>query len=726
MIVYDRNTGSFYLETRRSSYVMRVLDDGTLTHCYYGAAIPREDLSFLTPVQNLNFSPRIRVDGRSVSPEAVAHECPTFGRGDFRTPALQVEGADGTRVNELTYVSHRIADGAAVIPGLPAADRGGETAQTLEITLADRAAGFEATLVYTVFPEEDVIARHTVLHSTADVPLTVLRLPCASLDFPDGDFDMISLQGAWARERHVERYPLHHGISEISSRRGASSHQLNPFAALVGRHTDEDRGEAYGMALVYSGDFRILAEVDQMGGVRFTGGMNPETFGWVLEPGQTLASPQAWLTYSAEGLNRMSQNFHAACRRHLGKCAEPNLHHPILINSWEAMYFDFDEEKMLRFIRDCAGLGLDTVVMDDGWFGHRDTDNSSLGDWTIYRKKLPGGLTRIIDECRKNGMHFGIWFEPEMISRDSDLYRAHPDWCVHTPDRPCIEARQQLVLDMSRPEVVDEIYRQMAAILDEYDISYVKWDMNRHITDNGSARLAGRQGEFAHRYLLGVYDLMDRLTKAYPRVFFEGCSGGGGRFDFGILYYMPQIWTSDDSDAAERLKIQYGTSFAYPPSAMVAHVSACPNHQTGRTTPFATRGHVAQMCSFGYEFDVGKLTAEEKAQIRDQIVRHRAMEDLVDRGTFYRLRSPFETDFCAWELVAEDRKRAWAMFAFRAVSPHPAVQYLRLRGLDPDTRYTVVQLGITACGSVLMNAGIPVSQPFEDYAALAFDLIAES
>ena len=726
MITYLQSTKTFYLETKSTSYVIRILDNGMVAHSYYGGKIPHEDLSYYGIYSGINFSPIIPCGDKRITPEGVLYEYATFGRGDFRAPAVWVEGADNTYVNELKYASHRILTGKPKIAGMPQMDVNTENAQTLELTLRDEVSGFETVLYYTTLDDSDVIVRRSVIRNIAGSAIKVKSAYSASFDMATCDFDMITLQGSWARERYVERYPLHHGTNAIESRRGASSHQLNPFAAFAAKDTTEHWGKVYGVTLVYSGDFKLTAEVDQYDCTRIQIGLNPEMFSWILNPGESFETPEALLTYSNAGLNGMSQNFHKACRSHLGKCADRRIKHPIIINSWEAMYFDFDEAKMIQFITDCAGLGIDTVVMDDGWFGHRDGGNRSLGDWFVYEKKLPNGLGGIIDACHENGMNFGIWFEPEMISVDSELYRAHPDWCIHTPDRVPIEGRNQLILDMSRPEVVDCIYDQMAKILDTYDISYIKWDMNRHMTDNGSAWLSdGRQGEFNHRYILGVYNLMARLEESYPNVFFEGCSGGGGRFDFGILYYMPQIWTSDDSDAVERLKIQYGTSFVYPPFAMVAHVSACPNHQTGRTTPFTTRGDVAQMCSFGYEFDVGKLTQEEKDQIKAQIVKHRQLEDMVNDGTYYRLRSPFESDFCAWQLVSEDRNSSFVMFAYKAVIPQPMPQYMTLQGLDPDKKYKVEQLGITLTGATLMNVGIPIRQPQQDYATLVFDLTAE-
>ena len=434
-------------------------------------------------------------------------------------------------------------------------------------------------------------------------------------------------------------------------------------------------------------------------------------------------TPEALLTFSDKGFNGMSQNFHEICRRQLGKSADRSMRHPVIINSWEAMYFDITEEKLRQFAQDSKDLGIDVLVLDDGWFGHRDRDNSSLGDWYVDKRKFPNGLKPVIDACHENGMDFGIWVEPEMISADSDLYRAHPDWAIHCDDLAPIESRWQLVLDMARPEIVDYIYEKIAAILAENDIAYVKWDMNRNLTDNGSAFLpAHRQKEHTHRYMLGVYDLMDRLTKRFPHILFEGCSGGGGRFDFGILYYMPQFWTSDNSDAIQRLKIQYGTSMVYPPESMVAHVSACPNHQNGRVTPFETRGEAAQMCSFGYALDPGKLTDAERAAIRQQIRKHRRLEFLTQNGDFYRLVSPFETEECGWQMVSKDKKESYVMFCFTLGTTNDRYGYLRLEGLDPDGKYEVAPLGVTLTGATLMNAGLPLRYFEKDFVAVSFEL----
>ena len=726
MIIFSSETNTFYLETACSSYIMRVLPTGMLHHVYYGARIGRDDLSAYHLFDERILCPAVEVGNAVSSPACIPQEYPCTGRGDFRAPAIVVQTEDGRQVNELLYVKHRIIDGKPRLTGLPQLEADETATQTLEITLRDAVAGFEVALYYTVFEQENVIARHSVIVNCSDKPMRLLRAASISMDmYGADDFDFLTLDGTWARERAINRRPLCSGTVLVESRRGASSHQHNPFAALLKKNADEHSGEVYGCALVYSGNHRISAEWEPYNTVRFQAGICPDTFTWKLEAGDSFTTPEALLVYSKQGLNGMSQSFHAVCRGYLGKCAVSDLHRPIVINNWEAMYFDVNEEKMKAFIRNCAGLGIDTVVMDDGWFGCRNGESGSLGDWVINPEKFPNGLEGVIDTCHEHGMQFGIWLEPEMISRQSHLFEQHPDWCIHAPGREPVESRHQLILDMSRNEVVDHVYNTVAALLRNYDISYVKWDMNRNITDNGSDWLgADRQGEFDHRYILGVYELMRRLTTAFPHVFFEGCSGGGGRFDFGILYYMPQIWTSDDSDAIERLKIQYGTSLVYPPSAMSAHVSACPNHQTGRSVPFKTRGDVAQMFSFGYEMDVGLLSEEERQQICEQTARHREWEPLINQGVFYRLRDPFQENYCAWQLVSADGNRCAVMLAQRTAEPACSGIFLRLCGLEPERRYEVVQLGKVYTGAMLMNAGIPVLMMGQDYATTTFDVIA--
>lgn len=725
MIWFNEENKTFYLETEKTSYVMRVLENGCLYHGYYGKKIGRDNMNYHNLFKHLDFASVFSLNGKIASFDSLPQECATRGRGDYRGPAVLIQNEHGQTVNELTYKTHKITEGKPEFREMPQLDASANDCDTLEVVLGDVVNGFEVSLYYSVFEKENVIARRSVIRNVSEKNLKIENVASICLDIENQELEMVTLEGAWGRERHMERCSLHHGMSTVESRRGASSHQLNPFAALVAKNTDEDYGEVYATTLVYSGDFKISAEKDHYGNIRLLAGLNPETFCWNLGAGESFVTPEALLTYSAEGLGGMSRAFHEVCRGYLGKSAEKGLQHPIVINNWEAMYFDITEEKLFQFIADCKGLGIDTVVLDDGWFGHRMNDKSSLGDWFVNPNRFPEGLHNVIKCCKENGMKFGIWFEPEMISRDSELYRVHPDWCIHAEGFEAVEGRNQLVLDMSRKEICDAMYEQVAAILKEYDISYVKWDMNRHITDNGSPALSPEcQGEHAHRYILGVYYLMDRLVKDFPHVFFEGCSGGGGRFDFGILYYMPQIWTSDDSDAMERLKIQYGTSLVYPTSSMVAHVSACPNHQTGRVTPFKTRGDVAQICNFGYELNVGLLSDEEKAMIKEQTTKHREIKELVMEGDFYRIHSPFEGNTCAWQLVSKDKKKSYAVFARVNAVPNYKPEYLRFKGLDEEQTYRVEQLDVTAKGSTLMHAGVPILIGSGDYKTMTFDILA--
>lgn len=714
----------FYLNTENTSYVMRVLPNKTLQHVYYGARVSQDDFSYYNLFKDRAFSPLIRMGDIQTSNDTMPQEYPTFGRGDYRHAALRVEGDTGRSINELKYISHEKYVGKPNIPGMPQVDVNIEDVETLAITLKDEVIGFEVILYYSTFEKEDIISRTVKVMNTSGQTIQIRNIASLSVDFETADFDFISLQGAWARERHVSRRELCQGATSVESRRGASSHQANPFVALAGKQTNEHQGEVYGFTLIYSADFKALAEVDQYDNTRLQIGINPETFSWKLVSGDSFIAPEALMTYACDGLNHMSQNFHQVCKNHLGKSADQSIQHPIVINNWEATYFEMSDEIIKQFISDCRGLGIDTFVLDDGWFGSRNNDTSSLGDWFVDQAKFKNGLHNVVDFCHESGMKFGIWFEPEMISRNSLLFEAHPDWCIHTEGVAPVESRNQLVLDMSRSEVVDYVYEQMAKIIEEYHVSYIKWDFNRNITDNGSSTLpADRQLEHTHRYMLGVYSLMQRLNDTFPEVFFEGCSGGGGRFDLGILYYMPQIWTSDDTDAIERLRIQYGTSFVYPPSSMVAHVSACPNHQTGRTVSFDTRGEVAQMCNYGYELAVGRLTDDEKSKIRTQIERHRKLDALVQNGTFFRLKSPFEGDICAWELASEDKSRAYVCATFQTAIPNAKACYVKLCGLEPSYRYYIRQLDVVASGDSLMHAGIPLVMPeATEYPVLAFDL----
>lgn len=718
-ITFLKDTGTFYLATDRTCYMFRIFDKGYLLSTYWGTKIQPADLTRLWQPFPSGFSPVYSgaADSRH-SLDLIPTEYPVYGGGDFRVPAFSARFETGSRLLDLTYRSHVIFDGCIEPQGLPGLS-GGE--QTLEVTLADEFTGLTVVLRYVVYPACDVITRNVRVINATGAPVDLTRVLSASVDLPDSRWDMIGLYGIHCRERQIDRTPLRRGVNAVESRRGASSHQHNPFLALAAPETTETAGECYGATLIYSGNFLAQAEVTPFGQTRMQIGIHPADFSWRLEDGETFTAPEAILTYSDSGLGRLSRNFHQAIKYHLGHTKIRNKPRPIVINNWEATYFQFNEEKLLELIESCRGMGIDTFVLDDGWFGHRDDDTTSLGDWFVDKCKLPHGLTPIIEKCEELGMTFGLWFEPEMISEDSDLYRAHPDWCIRQEGRPYCLGRKQLILDLSRQEVLDYLKETVGGMLAANRISYVKWDMNRHMTDAYSAALPPeRQPELFHRYILNLYALLDYLTTTFPDVIFEGCSGGGGRFDAGMLYYDPQIWTSDDSDAIERLRIQYGTSLVYPPQAMTAHVSACPNHQVGRVTPFRTRGLVAMSASFGYELNPLELSEEERRQIAEQTARYHALGSLITDGDFYRLVSPFETNSCAWIFVSPDKSRAVATYVRALTEPGLAAR-LKLMGLDPDARYHIDELDADFGGGELMFAGlgIPVLKDFE---ALSFTL----
>ncbi len=717
MIIFNENTKYFFLNTNNSSYVIKILDNGIPCHWYYGAKIESENIDELNLFCKKEYMPSENLGDWIISKDVISTEYPDFGSGDFRNPALLTENGYGETTCNLIYKSHNIINGKPPLSGLPSFDSKTENVSTLEIILKDTVSGIEVSLFYSVFEKEDAITRHAEIRNTGEKEIKIKSAQSLSIDFQTEKFELITLDGAWARERHINRKPIGSGTVSIESRRGASGHQHNPFAALVSPDTTENSGTAYGFALVYSGNFKAIAETDQFGSTRFQIGINPFNFSYTLPAGEIFTTPEAICVYSNKGLNGMSHCFHDMCRNHLGKSTDKSIKRPLLINSWEAMYFNMSEEVIEDFVCNCKDLGIDTFVLDDGWFGHRDTDNSSLGDWFINKRKFPRGFDRIIKACKDNGMNFGLWFEPEMISRESELFTKHPDWCIHVKNKVPTESRNQLILDMSRPEVVDYIYCQVADILRNNVISYVKWDMNRNMTDVGSP-------ELSHRYILGVYELISRLTNEFSDVLFEGCAGGGGRFDFGILYYMPQIWTSDDTDAIERLKIQYGTSLVYPLSAMTAHVSACPNHQTSRTTPFKTRGDIAQVCNFGYELDIAKLTDDEKEQIKEQILQHRRIEDMIYNGSFYRIHSPFDNEYCCWQTVSADKSHAFLMFATQKVTANRGGVFAKLCGLDEEKIYTVKPLNVRLHGKTLMNLGIPMKE-LSDFSTYTYEIIEE-
>ncbi len=700
-IYFDEQKKLFRLDTSGSSYVIGIYDQGYLLGLYYGGRI--EDMHFDRFMTRINsFSPyNPKVKDREFTPDSAPMEYGCNGAGDFRISALCVRNANGDNVTDIRYAAHRIYKGKPAIADMPATYALDEAdCTTLEIDTVDRVTGLEVTLVYTVFETQSVMTKSVRVHNASDSPLVIERVFSACNDFPTMDFDLITLHGRHARERHIERRALVHGLQGVSSKRGASSHNQNPFAALVRSGATEESGEAYGFNFVYSGNFSAVAECDYNASTRFLMGINPESFEWTLQSGETFFAPEVVCVYTDKGIGEMSRIFHRFYNRNLIRGTFKDAKRPLLINSWEAAYFDFDTQKLLDFADEAKALGIEMLVMDDGWFGKRNDDTNSLGDWYVNTDKLPGGLRPLVDGVHAKGMKFGIWFEPEMISPDSDLFRAHPDWHIHVQGRDPMLSRHQYVIDMSREDVRANIWQQMYKILSENDIDYVKWDFNRHISDAGSVSLPSeRQKEFFHRYMLGTYALLEKFVSTFPNILLEGCSGGGGRFDPAMLYYSPQIWTSDHTDPIERLFIQFGTSMCYPTSAQSAHVSACDR------TGYETKGNVAMWGTFGYELDPRKLTAEEKEIVRRQIQDYHKYYDLHRRGDLYRLVSPFENrHYAAWEIVSPEKDEClFTLVCLRHF--FCGSLYLRLRGLDPDKMYTCDLDGEQYSGNFLMRVG---------------------
>lgn len=721
-IIMNQAEQVFTLQTKRTTYQMKAGDYGILLHLYYGARVEDCTMDYLLHRKDVGFSgnPYEAGEDRTFSLDTLPQEFPSYGVGDYRNNCVGVCQADGTRAADFRYVSWEIREGAHKIPGLPCLFDEDETAETLVIFLEDAASSLKLELYYVVFADRDVIARSARITNGGKEAVRLEKMMSACLELPNGSWEAIHFHGRHAMERRLERLPLMHGTMEVGSRRGTSSHQHNPGVILCSPDATEEHGGCYGLSLIYSGNFSMEIEMDQMDSVRAVCGINPEFFEYRLEPGEAFDTPQLMMTYSGSGLGRMSANFHSIIRHNLCRGKYRFARRPVLINNWEATYFDFNEEKILSIARQASELGIEMLVLDDGWFGSRDSDNAGLGDWFVNTDKLKGGLTDLVTGINGLGMKFGIWIEPEMVNEDSRLYREHPDWALTIPGRKPCRSRNQLVLDMSRSEVRDYVFDSIAAVLKSANVEYVKWDMNRSICDVYSAVLPKeRQGEVYHRYVLGIYDLMERFTSSFPNILFEGCSGGGGRFDPAILYYSPQIWCSDDTDGIERLEIQYGTSFFYPISAVGSHVSAIPNHQTGRRTPLATRGVVAMAGSFGYEMDLNLLTEDEKEAVKAQVEDYKKYYDLIHNGDYYRLASPQgDSGFTAWQFVSGDKTRTLLNLVITHVRANAPDLWFKLRGLDPEKRYRLEEDGRIYSGSALMNAGISIPMIMGDYPAV--------
>ena len=727
-IIYCEKDRTFTLQTKNTTYQMQVDRYGFLLHLYYGK---KTDgcMDYLLTYYDRGFSgnPYDAGEDRTYSMDTLPQEFPCYGNGDFRSTAFAVENADGSMSCDLRYKSHKIFDGKYNLEGLPAVYASEQEAQTLEILMEDPVTGVKVVLLYGVLPAQDIITRSVSVKNESSGKIYLNKIESASLDFLYGDYELLTFYGRHAMERNVQRVPVVHGTQKIGSVRGTSSHQYNPMMILAEKETTEDKGNCYAMSFVYSGCFQGEVLKDQLNQTRMMLGLQEEAFRYPVETGEMFQTPEVILSYSSEGMNRLSQNLHHCIRQHICRGKYKEEIRPILINSWEAAYFDFTGDTIYELAKAAKEVNIDMLVMDDGWFGKRDDDNSGLGDWFVNEKKLGGTLGNLIKRINDLGVKFGIWIEPEMVSEDSDLYRKHPDWALTVPGRNPVRSRNQLVLDFSRKEVVDEIYDQICKVLDQGNIEYVKWDMNRSLMDVYSS-VTRDQGRVLHDYVLGLYDFLERLVQRYPNLLIEGCSGGGGRFDAGMMYYTPQIWCSDNTDAIDRLRIQYGTSFGYPVSVVGSHVSAVPNHQTGRKTPLHTRGVVAMSGTFGYELNLMKLSEEEKQEIREQIAEYKSYAPIIQNGLYYRLSDPTTEEICAWEFVHTDEKeqiKVLLNIVMQVIHGNMTVNYVKLQGLEETAVYREEKSGKRYTGAALMYGGMPLPIEPGEYQAYQYCFVKE-
>lgn len=717
-MIHINQQKEFHLTNGTISYIFRIEEKtGVLEQLYFGSAIPhRPSFDYLIE-REIRPSNNYIKDDHTSSLEHIKQELPMYGTTDFRYPAVEIHYPDEDYISHFSYSEYRISKEKRKIPNMPSSFYDEADAETLTIVLKDRYSSLTIDMDYTLFNELPILTRQNHIQHQDEHSYQLTRFMSMNLDLPSDNYDWLHLDGAWARETQVQREKLHSGVQQISSTRGASSHIHNPFFAICEKTTTESQGEVYGFSLIYSGNFVGQIEVDTYHVSRIQMGINPYHFSWKLDKGEEFSSPEVIMTYAENGLNEMSQSFHRFFQKHLIRQTWATKERPVLINNWEATYFDFDENKILSLAQEAANLGIELFVLDDGWFGHRDNDASSLGDWRVDQRKLPKGIDNLSQKIHEMGLKFGLWFEPEMISTDTSLYKAHPEWVVGHPQKNISHGRNQYVLDFSQVEVVDCIFDQMDALLSTSQIDYVKWDMNRYISEAYSSSLGkDRQGEFFHRYILGVYALYEKIVDKYPNLIIESCAGGGGRFDPAMLYYAPQTWTSDDTDAVERLKIQYGASMVYPLSSMGSHVSEVPNHQVARITSLKMRGDVALFGTFGYELDVTKLSHEEKQEIKEQLAFFKRHRKLIHKGIFYRLESPFEGNICAWMVVSEDQTEALVGYYQILAEPNPSYQRLRLKGLHADFEYNLSTKKDARTGKDLMAIGLIFGENYIDRA----------
>ena len=706
MIIKNNNT--FHLQGRNISYIMAVDSFGNLIHIHYGRKLHDKDYD-KTNTKYVNWA---AYDENNITLENTQQEYPSYGHTDLRNPAYTVKNVDGNSISQLKYQDYTIKENyIPEIEGMPSLFIGNKSAQTLEITLEDKISGVEVVLSYSVFDDYDVILRNTRIHNISDSTIEIDSAYSANLDIAKGNYDLIYFSGGWGREREFCRSEIQQGAKiDISNARGGSGHTLNPFIMVSEHNADEDKGNVYGFSLIYSGNHSSMIECDQYGNIRVQQGINPFMFKWTLEKGESFVTPQCVMCYSENGIGGLSRELNDVYRTNLCRSKWADKDRPILINNWEATYFDFDEDKLLSIAKRAKEAGVELFVLDDGWFGTRNDDFSGLGDWTVNYDKLPSGIDGLAKKINDIGLKFGLWFEPEMVNPDSDLYRAHPDWAISVPNRISSLSRNQLILDLSRDDVCDYIITAVSDVLKSANIEYVKWDMNRPMTD------MPYEG-YNHKYTLGFYKIMDAITGAFPNILFEGCSGGGGRFDAGVLAYIPQIWTSDNSDAAARLKIQYATSMGYPVSAISAHVTAVPNHQNGRITSLKMRADTAYAGVFGYELDITKMSDTELAEIKKQVETDKKLRTLMRTGDFYRILSPYETNYCSWEMVSKDKKEVFFYSAkiFSVANSHDI--RIKLKGLDAEAKYMDTVTGEVYGGDELMYYGVEPKYDMHDFAS---------
>lgn len=728
-IRYDDVNRVFELDTDNTSYRIGIADDeGFVGHIYYGRKIRSQQCGQFLRTWEGPFVPSTNNRERCSFLDTFPTEYSGNGIGDYRESCIAVKTITGSRTTDLMYESYDIIDGKPELEGLPASFAGDEMVQTLILHMADKGDGLEVDLLYSVFEREDVITRSVKVRNNGDKDIRLTKVYSACIDMDDEDFEMLTLHGSWARERQMERRSIAYGKQSVSSLRGESSHQDHPFMAWMTRGSNQASGDVYGMHFVYSGNFIAQIEKSQFDSIRAVMGIHSEGFEWLLTPGDEFVAPEVVLTYSHNGIGQMSRNLHDFYRGHLIRSKYLHQKRPVLINNWEATYFDFDTDKLIAIAKSASEHGIEMLVMDDGWFGHRNDDATSLGDWFVNENKIKGGLKHLVDEVNKLGLKFGIWMEPEMISPDSELYRKHPDWAFSVPERTATLSRNQYVLDLSRKEVRDYVYECVYKVISSANIEYVKWDMNRQLTDIGSMEFTGdRQGELAHRYVLGVYELQERLVRDFPDLLLENCSGGGARFDPGMLYYSPQIWCSDDTDAIERLSIQEGTELIYPLSTMGAHVSDCPNHTVGRTTPFMTRAHVALAGTFGYELDITKISDEERMVIPEQVALYHKYNDLVREGDYYRIASYRENGlYDCWMVVAKDKSEALVTYVQVLGKPNVHSRKIKLLGLDEAADYRLDGTDKVYGGDLLMNAGLLIEKMCGDYMSRLYYFVLDN